>query len=308
MPVRIPEELPAVEQLKAENIFVIGERRACSQDIRPLRIAVLNLMPLKLMTETDLLRLISNTPLQIDLDLIDVGSHVSRNTPREHIETFYKPFDQVKDKFYDGFIITGAPVEKVAFEQVDYWHELTSIFDWAKTHVTSTIYICWAAFAGLYYHYGITKHLSKKKISGVFTHRVNDPRNPIFRGFDDTFTVPHSRHCYLDRDEVAADKRLTILSEGDTAGIHMVMARHGREFFITGHSEYSAMTLDFEYRRDMDKGLNPDIPSGYYRDNDPGKGPLVTWRSHANLLFTNWLNYFVYQETPYNLDDIADMG
>lgn len=307
MPVRVPEGLPAVEELKAENIFVMGERRAATQDIRPLRIAVLNLMPLKLMTETDLLRLISNTPLQINLDLVDVGTHVSRNTPREHIEAFYKRFDDIKNDCYDGLIITGAPVEKVEFEQVDYWRELTEVFEWAKNHVTSTIYICWAAFAGLYYHYGITKHVLGHKVSGVFTHRLKDKRNPIFRGFDDTFEVPHSRFSQLDADEINRHQSLTILADSEESGVYMVMARGGREFFITGHSEYSPLTLDFEYHRDLEKGLNPAIPAHYYIDDDPSKEPLVRWRSHANLLFTNWLNYFVYQATPYKLDDIANL-
>lgn len=307
MPVRVPEGLPAVEELKAENIFVMGEHRAATQDIRPLRIAVLNLMPLKLMTETDLLRLISNTPLQINLDLVDVGTHVSRNTPREHIETFYKRFDSIKGDYYDGLIITGAPVEKVEFEQVDYWRELTEVFEWAKTHVTSTIYICWAAFAGLYYHYGISKQVLDHKISGVFTHRMKDRHNPIFRGFDDTFEVPHSRSSQLDADEINRNKALTILADSDESGVYMVMARGGREFFITGHSEYSPRTLDFEYHRDLEKGLNPTVPAHYYIDDNPANEPLVKWRSHANLLFTNWLNYFVYQATPYRLDDIANL-
>lgn len=307
MPVRVPEGLPAVEELKAENIFVMGERRAATQDIRPLRIAVLNLMPLKLMTETDLLRLISNTPLQIELDLIDIGTHVSKNTPREHIDAFYKSFDDISSTFYDGFIITGAPVEKVDFEQVDYWPRLTEIFDWAKTHATSTIYICWAAFAGLYYHYGIKKHLLEQKICGVFPHKTNDHRNPIFRGFDDIFYVPHSRYCQLDPEEVASKKELSILADSPESGVYMVMARNGREFFITGHSEYSPHTLDFEYHRDLEKGLNPSIPAHYYVNDNPESGPIVKWRSHANLLFTNWLNYFVYQTTPYDIEDIAKM-
>lgn len=304
MPVRVPVSLPAVEMLKEENIFVIDEQRASSQDIRPLRIGILNLMPLKIMTETDLLRLISNTPLQVELDLIDTASHVSRNTPREHVEEFYKTFEEIKDRNYDGFIITGAPVEKVDFEEVDYWDELCDIFDWARTHVTSTLYICWAAFAGLYHHYGVPKHVIDHKISGVFPHRVNDRRNPIFRGFDDEFYVPHSRFSEVLRDEVEQVKGLDIIAESPESGIYMVMARNGREFFITGHSEYSPYTLDFEYRRDMDKGMNPAVPAHYYIDDDPSKGPIVRWRSHANLLFSNWLNYFVYQETPYDIRDI----
>ncbi len=304
MPVRVPVSLPAVETLRSENIFVIDEQRASSQDIRPLRIAILNLMPLKIMTETDLLRLISNTPLQIELDFIDTDSHVSKNTPREHIETFYKKFDEVKHNNYDGLIITGAPVEKVAFEDVDYWQELTEIFDWAKKHVTSTLYICWAALAGLYYHYGIPKYVLDKKISGVFKHRIDDELNPIFRGFDDVFYVPHSRYSEVRREDIEKISELKIIAESDESGIYMVMARGGREFFITGHSEYSPGTLDFEYHRDLEKGINPAIPANYYLNDDPSQQPIVRWRSHANLLFSNWLNYFVYQETPYDIRDI----
>ncbi len=304
MPVRVPVSLPAVETLKSENIFVIDEQRASSQDIRPLRIAILNLMPLKIMTETDLLRLLSNTPLQIEIDFIDTDSHVCKNTPREHIETFYKSFDDIRHNNYDGFIVTGAPVEKVDFDEVDYWDELCEIFEWAKTHVTSTLYICWAAFAGLYYHYGVPKHVIEHKISGVFRHRILDAMNPIFRGFDDVFYVPHSRFSEVHRDDIEKVPALSIISDSDDAGVYMVMARGGREFFITGHSEYSPGTLDFEYHRDLEKGMNPTIPANYYEDDDPTKSPIVRWRSHANLLFTNWLNYFVYQETPYDIRDI----
>ena len=304
MPVRVPVLLPAVEVLRSENIFVIDEQRASSQDIRPLRIAILNLMPLKIMTETDLLRLISNTPLQIELDFIDTDSHVSKNTPREHIETFYKKFDDIKHNNYDGLIITGAPVEKVAFEDVDYWQELTEIFDWAKKHVTSTLYICWAALAGLYHHYGVPKYVLDRKISGVFKHHIDDELNPIFRGFDDVFYVPHSRYSEVRREDIEKIDGLKIIAESDESGIYMVMARGGREFFITGHSEYSPGTLDFEYHRDLEKGINPAIPANYYLNDDPTQQPIVRWRSHANLLFSNWLNYFVYQETPYDIRDI----
>lgn len=304
MPVRVPISLPAVEALREENIFVIDEQRASSQDIRPLRIAILNLMPLKIMTETDLLRLISNTPLQVELDLIDTDSHVSKNTPREHIEAFYKKFEDVKHNNYDGLIITGAPVEKVDFETVDYWDELTEIFDWAKKHVTSTLYICWAALAGLYHHYGIPKYVLDRKISGVFKHRIDDELNPIFRGFDDVFYVPHSRFSEVRREDIEKVPALKIIAESDESGIYMVMARGGREFFITGHSEYSPGTLDFEYHRDLEKGMNPSIPANYYENDDPANPPIVRWRSHANLLFSNWLNYFVYQETPYDIRDI----
>ena len=304
MPVRVPVSLPAVETLRSENIFVIDEQRASSQDIRPLRIAILNLMPLKIMTETDLLRLISNTPLQVELDFIDTDSHVSKNTPREHIETFYKKFDDIKHNNYDGFIITGAPVEKVDFEDVDYWQELTEIFAWAKTHVTSTLYICWAALAGLYYHYGIPKYVLDRKISGVFKHHIDDELNPIFRGFDDVFYVPHSRYSEVRRNDIEKVPELKIIAESDESGIYMVMARGGREFFITGHSEYSPGTLDFEYHRDLEKGINPAIPVNYYYNDDPSQQPIVRWRSHANLLFSNWLNYFVYQATPYDIREI----
>lgn len=284
MPVRVPVSLPAVETLREENIFVIDEQRASSQDIRPLRIAILNLMPLKVMTETDLLRLISNTPLQIELDFIDTDSHVSKNTPREHIETFYKKFEEVKHNNYDGLIITGAPVEKVDFEEVDYWDELTEIFEWAKKHVTSTLYICWAALAGLYHHYGIPKYVLERKISGVFKHYIDDELNPIFRGFDDVFYVPHSRFSEVRREDIDKVPALKIIAESNESGIYMVMARGGREFFITGHSEYSPYTLDFEYHRDLEKGMKPDIPQNYYEDNNPENPPIVRWRSHANLL------------------------
>lgn len=305
MPVRVPSSLPAVETLREENIFVIDEQRASTQDIRPLRIAILNLMPLKIMTETDLLRLISNTPLQIELDFIDTDSHVSKNTPREHIDEFYKKFADIRHNNYDGLIVTGAPVEKVDFEEVDYWDELCEIFEWAKTHVTSTLYICWAAFAGLFYHYGVPKHVIDKKISGVFKHHVLDPTNPIFRGFDDEFYVPHSRFSEVRREDIERNPALRIIAESDDCpGVYMVMARGGREFFITGHSEYSPGTLDFEYHRDLEKGMSPAIPVNYYHNDDPAQGPIVSWRSHANLLFTNWLNYFVYQATPYDIRDI----
>lgn len=304
MPVRVPSSLPAVEALRNENIFVIDEQRASSQDIRPLKIAILNLMPLKIMTETDLLRLLSNTPLQIEIDFIEPDGHVSKNTPREHIEAFYKKFDDIKKDNYDGFIITGAPVEKVNFEEVDYWQQLTEIFSWARTHVTSTLYICWAALAGLYFHYGVKKYVLDRKISGVFKHYIDDSRNPIFRGFDDEFYVPHSRYSEVRKEDIATIADLKIISESDESGVYMVMGRGGREFYITGHSEYSPMTLDFEYHRDLEKGLNPHVPDNYYLDDDPAKKPIVRWRSHANLLFTNWLNYFVYQETPYDIRKI----
>lgn len=304
MPVKIPASLPAVEILKAENIFVMDDQRASTQDIRPLKLLILNLMPLKIVTETDLLRLISNTPLQIELDLMNVSGHISHNTPVEHIDTFYKDFREIRTHNYDGMIITGAPVERLDFEKVDYWDQLTEIFDWARTHVTSTLYICWAALAGLYHFYGIPKHALPHKLFGVFTHHKHDEKNPIFRGFDDRFEVPHSRYSEVCRSDIEKNPELTILSESEEAGVYMVMARGGREFFITGHSEYSALTLDIEYRRDRAKGLDIALPRNYYPGDNPDNPPVVTWRGHANLLFTNWLNYFVYQQTPYNLNDI----
>ena len=300
MPVKVPTDLPAVEELRDENIFIMRENNAQKQDIRPLKIAILNLMPLKIMTETDLLRLLSNTPLQIEIDFIDVENHISKNTPREHIETFYKKFSEIKNDKYDGFIITGAPLELKSFEEVDYWDELCGIFEWAKHHATSTLYICWAAFAALYYHYGVIRQIQEDKISGVFPHHILTPYNPIFRGFDDEFYVPHSRYTYVLKENIALHPELTLLAESPESGVYMVMANNGREFFITGHSEYSPRTLDFEYHRDLAKGINPSIPKHYYRDDDPEKEPIVRWRSHANLLFTNWLNYFVYQATPYD--------
>lgn len=304
MPVRIPSTLPAVEELKKENIFVIEEQRASSQDIRPLRIAVLNLMPLKLMTETDLLRLISNTPLQIELDLVLPEGHEWTNTPREHLEEFYKSFNDIKKNNYDGFIVTGAPVEMQDFETVDYWPQLQEIFDWSRTHVTSTIHICWAALAGLYHHYGIYKHVLAEKLSGVFEHRVLEKSNPLFRGFDDVFYVPHSRHSEVRKEDILKVPDLSIVSESAESGVYIIMARNGREIYITGHSEYSPLTLDYEYHRDLSRGMNPHVPTNYYIDDNPAKGPLVRWRSHANLLFSNWINYFVYQETPYDIRDI----
>lgn len=305
MPVKIPASLPAVELLRAENIFVMDEHRANTQDIRPLRIVVLNLMPLKIVTETDLLRLLSNTPLQIELDLIVPSGHVSRNTPQEHLEAFYKEFNDIKSQNYDGMIITGAPVEHLDFEQVDYWNELTEIFDWAHTHVTSTMYICWAGVAALYYRYGIPKYMLDKKRFGVFEHRMlGSERNPLFRGFDDVFYVPHSRHCEIRREDVERIDELSLLTYSQESGVHIVMGRGGREFYIMGHSEYAPNTLDNEYRRDISRGLPIEIPQNYYRDNNPDNEPVVRWRSHGNLLFSNWLNYFVYQLTPYDLNHI----
>lgn len=304
MPVNIPSTLPAVDLLRNENIFVMDSDRASHQEIRPLKIVILNLMPVKITTETDLIRLLSNSPLQIELDLLQMDSHECKNTPVEHMMTFYKSFDEIRKSNYDGMIITGAPVEHLPFEDVDYWNELTEIFDWAKKHVTSTFFICWAAQAGLYYHYGIPKYMLNKKMFGVFEHHIHNPQNPIFRGFDDVFYVPHSRHTEIRSEDILKVPELTILSESPESGVYMVMARNGREFFVTGHSEYSPMTLDGEYKRDLAKGLPIDLPLNYYQDNNPDLSPQVRWRSHANLLITNWLNYFVYQETPYDLSQI----
>ena len=304
MPLNIPKTLPAVETLRKENIFVMDSERAQSQEIRPLKIVVLNLMPLKITTETDLVRLLSNSPLQIEVDFLRLKSHTSKNTPIEHMMAFYKDLDEIQKSNYDGMIITGAPVELLEFEEVKYWKELTGIFEWAHKHVTSTLYICWAAQAGLFHFYGVPKYPLPEKMFGVFEHKTNNSLNPIFRGFDDVFYVPHSRHTEIRREDILKVPKLTLLSESEKSGVYMVMARNGREFFITGHSEYSANTLDTEYKRDLKKGLPIKLPENYYRDNDPKNEPLVRWRSHANLLFTNWLNYFVYQETPYDLTKI----
>jgi homoserine O-succinyltransferase len=304
MPLTIPMALPAVDALLQENIFVMDAERASHQEIRPLKIVILNLMPIKITTETDLIRLLSNSPLQLEIDFLHMESHTSKNTPIEHLMTFYKTFDEICQSNYDGMIITGAPVELLEFEKVNYWKEITQIFEWAKHHVTSTLYICWAAQAGLYHHYGIPKHKLDSKMFGVFEHTKNDALNPIFRGFDDIFYVPHSRHTDIKAKDIQKVQALTILSESEDAGVYLVMARNGREFYVTGHSEYSPYTLDTEYKRDLDKGLPINMPKNYYKNDNPENEPLVRWRSHANLLFTNWLNYFVYQETPYDLNEI----
>lgn len=304
MPLKLPDQLPAIELLKQENIFVMDTTRATGQDIRPLRIAILNLMPLKITTETDLVRLLSNTPLQVEISFMKIKSHTPKNTPIEHMKAFYTDFEQMREQRYDGMIVTGAPVEQMDFERVTYWDEITEIFDWARTHVTSTLYICWAAQAGLYHFYGIPKYPLEKKMFGIFPHRALQPLHPIFRGFDDVFYVPHSRHTEVRSEDILHVPALTLLSESPEAGVYLVMARGGREFFVTGHSEYSPLTLDGEYRRDLGKGLPIEMPRNYYVDDDPAKGVLVRWRAHANLLFSNWLNYFVYQETPYDINNI----
>ncbi len=304
MPLNLPDRLPAIELLKHEHIFVIDNSRATQQDIRPLRIVILNLMPLKITTETDLIRLLSNTPLQLEISFMKLKSHTSKNTPIEHMKAFYKDFDCMRDERFDGMIITGAPVEQMDFEEVSYWEEVSGIFDWARTHVTSTLYICWAAQAGLYHHYGIPKYPLEKKMFGIFEHHLNNPLLPIFRGFDDVFYVPHSRHTELRREDILKVKELDLVAESDEAGVYMVMARGGREIFVTGHSEYSPNTLDVEYKRDLAKGLSIEMPKNYYRNNYPDNAPLVRWRGHANLMFSNWLNYYVYQETPYDITQI----
>ena len=304
MPLNLPDKLPAIELLKQENIFVIDHSRATRQDIRPLRIVILNLMPLKITTETDLVRLLSNTPLQIEISFMKLRSHTPKNTPVEHMKAFYKDFELMREERFDGMIVTGAPVEQMPFEEVSYWPEVSSIFDWARTHVTSTLYICWAAQAGLYRFYGIPKYDLPEKMFGIFEHRVNRPLLPIFRGFDDVFYVPHSRHTEVRRADIERCPELDIISESDESGVYMVMARGGREFFITGHSEYSPYTLDGEYKRDLAKGVPIRMPKNYYRGDDPSQPPLVRWRAHANLLFSNWLNYYVYQETPYDINEI----
>jgi len=304
MPLNIPDKLPAIEILQKENIFVMDESRAIHQDIRPLKIALLNLMPLKISTEIDIIRLLSNSPLQVELDLIKLSTHVSKNTSIEHMQAFYKDFSQILNQKYDGLIITGAPVEQIEFEEVTYWNELTGIFDWARANVTSSIFICWGAQAALYYYYGIPKYPLDKKMFGVFKHSICDSKHPLFRGFDDIFYVPHSRHTEIRRSDIVKVPNLKILSESDISGVNIVASKNGREFFFTGHAEYSPNTLDKEFKRDRDRNLPIDVPANYYIDNNPDNTPIVTWRSHANLLFVNWLNYFVYQITPYNIEAI----
>lgn len=305
MPLRLPDKLPAIELLKKENIFVMDDSRATSQDIRPLRIVILNLMPLKITTETDLVRLLSNTPLQLEIYFMKLKSHTSKNTPIEHMMMFYKDFDVLEKEKFDGMIITGAPIEHLEFEDVEYWKEISKIFAWANTHVTSTMYICWAAQAGLYYHYGVPKYQLPKKMFGIFQQHTLQPQIPLFRGFDDVFYMPHSRHTEVRREDIEKHNELEIVAESPDSGVSIVMARGGRQIFVTGHMEYSPYTLDSEYRRDLGKRDDVDMPKNYYRDNDPQKAPNVTWRAHANLLFSNWINYYIYQETPYNIEEIG---
>ena len=305
MPIKIPNQLPAAEVLHNENIFIMPEGRAATQDIRPLQILMVNLMPKKIQTETQLSRLLGNTPLQIELNLICMKTHHSVNTPAAHIREFYQTFDDVKDRYFDGCIITGAPVEMMDFEEVDYWPELCEIMEWTKTHVHSTFHICWGAQAGLYYHYGIQKHLLDEKLFGVFPHIVEYKRSILFRGFDDVFYVPHSRHTTIDRKDVEAVPELRILASSQEAGVYAIFTKKGRQIFITGHSEYDADTLAQEYFRDLEAGKPISVPKNYFPEDDPTKEPTVLWRAHANLLYSNWLNYFVYQTTPFDIGGIA---
>lgn len=306
MPIKVQNDLPARQVVVDENIFVMDENRATTQDIRPLKIAILNLMPLKEATEVDLLRSLSNTPLQLDLTFLTTASYVGTNTAKSHLDQFYRTFEDVKNEKFDGLIITGAPVEQMEFEEVLYWEELKRIMDWSETNVTSTLHICWGAQAALFYHYGIQKIDLPKKLFGLFRHKVMNRREPLVRGFDDEFFMPHSRHTTVSRDAIAANPELTIMAESEEAGVFLVMAKEGRQIFMMGHPEYDRMTLDREYKRDMAKGLPIEIPKNYYPNDDPNERPLLLWRAHANTLYTNWVNYYVYQATPYDVDAIGN--
>jgi homoserine O-succinyltransferase len=305
MPIKVQNDLPAKKILENENIFMMDEKRAISQDIRPLKIAILNLMPLKEDTEVQLMRSLSNTPLQLDITFLTTASYVGKNTATSHLDTFYLTFDDIKNEKFDGLIITGAPVELMEFEEVAYWDELRSIMEWSKKNVTSTLHICWGAQAGLYYHYGIKKLMLGKKLSGVYEHKVEKRKTPLVRGFDDIFKIPHSRYTESDNDAIRNDERLIVLAESETAGIFLCMSTDGRQIFVMGHPEYDRMTLDKEYKRDVGKGLDPEIPKNYYPDDDPTREPILSWRGHANTLYTNWVNYYVYQVTPYEIHDIS---
>ena len=300
MPIKIPDNLPAAKVLDSENIFVMTENRAQHQDIRPLRIVILNLMPTKIETETQLLRVLGNSPLQVDVDLMQTATHISKNTSREHLLEFYQTFDQLKNRRYDGMIITGAPVETYEFESVDYWEELCEIMDWSRKNVYSTLHICWGAQAGLYHHHGVNKHLLPKKLSGIFRHRPLDPLHPLLRGFDEVFNMPHSRYTAISEEDIQNNPDLQLLAVSETAGVAMVSTVDARQVFVTGHFEYDRLTLAGEYQRDLHRGIDPEIPQNYFPGDDPECVPPMTWRSHANLLFSNWLNYFVYQQTTFN--------
>lgn len=301
MPIRIPDSLPARQILESENVFVMSETRALQQDIRPLRILILNLMPTKITTETQLLRCLSNSPLQVDVEFLHTSTHISKNTPNEHLSTFYKSFEEVKDHKYDGMIITGAPVEQMQFEQVDYWDELVQIMNWTRTNVTNTFHICWGAQAGLYYHYGINKHPLSQKMFGIYKHNVINPQEPLMRGFDDYFFAPHSRHTAVSSEDIRSNEELRLLAESNEAGAYIVISADRKQIFVTGHSEYDRDTLKGEYVRDLGRGLEIQQPVNYFPGGDASAIPTVTWRAHAHLLYTNWLNYYVYQATPYNL-------
>ena len=305
MPIKIPDKLPAAKTLKDERIFVMTEKRASSQDIRPLKIAILNIMPTKIVTETQLLRLLGNSPIQVDVDLLKTKTYESKNTAREHLEAFYKVFDDVKGQKYDGLIITGAPVEIMDFGDVEYWQELCDIMEWSKTHVTSTLHICWGAQAGLYYHFGVEKELLPKKLSGVYNHKVKKKNTKLLRGFDDEFFAPHSRYTKSVSEQIKSNENLDVLAESKEAGELLISSKDRKMLFITGHMEYDPETLATEYFRDVDKGINPDVPENYFPGNDPKKAPVVKWRSAATLLFSNWINYYLYQETPYNINDVG---
>ena len=305
MPIKVQSDLPARQILETENIFVMDENRAMHQDIRPLKVAILNVMPLKEETELQLLRVLSNTPLQVDVTFLNVKSHISQNTSASHLNKFYTFYDEIKNEKFDGLIITGAPVEQLAFEEVDYWDELCQIFEWSKKNVTSTLHICWGAQAGLYYHFGLEKKELKEKITGIYKHRVKNRKEPLVRGFDDEFYAPHSRYTEVSKEDVENCDKLKILAESDEAGVFICISEGGKQVFVTGHPEYDRYTLDSEYKRDMGKGLNPKIPYNYYPDDNPKNRPLLQWRSHSINLYSNWLNYYVYQITPYDVENIG---
>ena len=308
MPIKIPDTLPACEILTNENVFIMSDTRAVHQDIRPLKIAILNLMPTKIVTEIQILRLLGNSPLQVDITLLHPKTHVCKNTPEEHLTKFYTTFEDIQQERFDGLIITGAPVEHLDFEEVTYWEELTKIMDWSKHNVYSTLYICWAAQAGLYYHYGIPKYPVSHKVFGVFPHTINERTNKLLRGFDDVFYAPHSRHTEIRKEDIEKIDDIDILSQSEESGIYIVASKNGRQIYVTGHSEYDPLTLKSEYDRDVAKGVPITIPKNYYQGDNPHKQPMVKWRSHANLLFSNWLNYFVYQETPYELEKLEEIS
>ena len=307
MPIKIPNDLPATKILESENIFVMPETRATTQDIRPLKIIILNLMPTKVVTETQLLRLLGNSPLQVDIELLKMATHHSKNTSEEHLTKFYKTFDEIKDERFDGMIVTGAPVELLEYEEVDYWDELCSVFKWAKKHVYSTMFICWGAQAGLYYRYGIEKHNLPKKLFGIFNHKIVNNKHPLMRGFDDYFLIPHSRYTGVRSEDIEKQEELIILATSKAAGAAIVCSKNGREFYLFGHCEYDYDTLAKEYYRDVKKELKIDIPYNYFPDNNVNRKPVMTWKSHASLLFMNWLNYYLYQQTPYDLEDLKRM-